>query len=506
VAGLNGSFGSTWKWNAHYEYGSTRYTAKIYNNRIDSRYALATDAVTAPNGQIVCRSTLTDPNNGCVPIDLFGAGSPSAAAVAYVSGTQSLASVITEQDGAANISGEPISDWAGPVSVATGLEVRRESVNQTVDALSQAGAFDIGNPKALNGAYQVEEGFVETVVPLLRDMPFARAFDFNGAYRLTNYSTSGTVSTWKVGATYDVNSDLKFRVTRSQDIRAPNLSELFSQNVLTFTSVSDPVTGQQASVRTPTQGNANLKPEVAQTLTGGVVFQPHWVSGLKLSVDYFNIDLSNAIGTLAAQDLVNRCYSIDPSLCQYLTRDASGNLTSVLRTYINLNQVRTSGIDYEVSYAKPLDTWFKNAPGYLSLRLLANYVANFDTTNGAIDQNTGDVVGTGGPHWRYTASATYDVGPLTAFVEARYTGAGVYDEVATYNNANVAPNTVVNASLTYTFKRSDLRQLQVFGVVDNLFDAAPPVDPFNFIFGAPSQGALYDTIGRRFTVGLRFKY
>jgi iron complex outermembrane receptor protein len=506
VVGLNGSFGGTWKWNAHYEYGNTRYTAKIYNNRIDSNYALAIDSVVGPNGQIMCRSTIANPTNGCVPLNLFGAGSPSAAADAYVTGTQSLISNISESDGAANISGEPFSNWAGPVSVASGVEVRHEAVNQTVDALSQAGMCDIGNPRAMHGAYDVEEGFVETVVPILKDAPFAKSLDFNGAYRVTNYSTSGTVETWKAGGTYAVNDEVKFRVTRSHDIRAPNISEMFSSNVLTFSTVTDPQTGKQFSVRAPTQGNANLTPEIAETLTGGVIYQPRWLGGLKLSVDYFNIDIKNAIGTLTAQDIVSRCYSGDTALCQYVTRDASGNLAQVLRTNINLSEVKTSGIDYEASYATPLDSWVKSWSGYLSLRLLANYVANYDSYNGTTDLSTGDVVGTGGPHWRGTATATYDLGPFTGFVEARYTGAGVYDETLTYNNANVAPNTVINVSASYTIKKSGDRSLQVFGVVNNLFDAAPPVNPFNFIFGSPSQGALYDTIGRRFTAGVRFKY
>ncbi|MDB5465536.1 MAG: hypothetical protein JWQ46_298, partial [Phenylobacterium sp.] len=197
--GLKGKFdalGTTWKWDSYVATGLTHFTQKIQGNRIIANWNQAVDAVVNPaNGQVVCRSTLTNPTNGCVPVNLFGQGSPSAAAAQYVTGTSMLAADFRQDAAAVNITGEPFSVPAGPVSVAAGAEYRRESVRQVADALSNANAFNIGNPHDINGSEGVKEAFVETVVPLVKDLPFAKQVDFNGAIRVTDYQTSGAVTT-----------------------------------------------------------------------------------------------------------------------------------------------------------------------------------------------------------------------------------------------------------------------------------------------------------------------
>jgi hypothetical protein len=116
------------------------------------------------------------------------------------------------------------------------------------------------------------------------------------------------------------------------------------------------------------------------------------------------------------------------------------------------------------------------------------------------------VTGTGGPHWRATASLTYDNGPLRLYVEDRYVGPGLYDVNLTYNNNHVGSQNLVNATVQYTVKEEADRRLQVFATVNNLFDSAPPVAPYNFIFGSPTTASVFDVLGRRFTVGARFQY
>ncbi len=505
AAGLKGSLGD-WTWDTSAEFGRTRYSARVFNNRINTNFNQAVDAVTGPNGQAMCRSTLANPTNGCVPINLFGAGSPSAAASAYVTGTQSLLSHIEEVAAAANIQGKPFSTWAGPVSIAGGIEARRESVDQGVDAGSQAGIFAIGNPKAMKGSYDVKEAYAETVVPLAAGLPFVKNLDLDLAARVTNYSTSGTVWTWKAGLSYAINDEWRVRATRSRDIRAPNLNDLYSPYTLTFATVTDPRTGTQLTVQQPQLGNANLQPEKGDTITAGVVYEPAWLSGLHMSLDYYDIKLQGAIATLSAQNMINRCESGTTSICQYIIRDASGMLTTVLRTNINLSELHTSGFDGEVSYATPLDRYFADAPGSVDLRLLASYVDKFITNDGTTAIDTGGVVGTGGPHWRAMASAGYTNGPLQLYAEARYIGPGLYDVNLTYNTNHVASQTLINTSVQYTLLDHDQRQLQVFGAINNLFDANPPVAPYNFIFGSPASASVHDVLGRRYTVGVRFKY
>ena len=504
ATGLKGSLGD-WDWNASAELGRTRYSARVFNNRINTAFNQSVDAVVGPNGQPMCRSTLTSPIDGCVPINLFGEGAPSAAAIDYVTGTQTLLSHIDERAAQANIQGKPFSTWAGEVSLATGLEYRRESVKQMVDAGSQAGIFALGNPKAMRGHYDVTEAYAETIVPLAADLPFIKNLDLNAAARITDYSTSGTVWTWKAGLSYAVNDEWRLRATRSRDIRAPNLSELYSAYILTFSTVTDPRTGVQTTVAQPQVGNPDLQPETGDTITAGVVYEPTWLSGLHMSLDYYDIKLKGAIATLSAQNIINRCEAGTTDLCQFITRDSSGGLVSVVRTNINLSQLQTSGVDAEISYRAPLER-FVALPGSIDLRLLTSYVDQFVTNDGITSINTGGVTGNGGPHWRGMVSATYTNGPLQLYVEGRYTGPGLYDINLSYNNNHVDSQTLVNTSVQYTLLDEGSRQLQVFGAVNNLFDADPPVAPFNFIFGSPASASVSDVMGRRYSVGVRFKY
>lgn len=514
VGGLNGEFGGSWKWNAYYQWGQTRYDAYLHGNLRPDRLALAADVVTDPaTGNPICRSTLSNPGDGCVPINLIGKGAPSAAAIDYVTGEQALHSKLTQQVAAASIQGEPFSTWAGPVSIAAGGEYRKEEVVVNVDAVSAADGFLIGNPKGLAGSYDVKEGFAETVIPLLKDAPFAKELDLNGAVRLTDYSTSGSVTTWKAGLSWSVNDQLRLRATRSRDIRAANLSELFTASQLLFTGVTDPATGNTLIVKTLRQGNPNLNPEQADTTTIGFVVQPDLIPGLRASIDYYNVRINGVISTLQPQDLIDRCYQGNTALCAFVNRDSSGNLDSVILSQVNLAQLKTRGIDFEASYTTPLDRFVDSWQGALTLHGLATYTDRFILDDGVTSVNYAGDVGSDiaypTPKWRWNVSATYTNGPLTAYVAGRYVGGGLYDH--TLGNLIDKPHVdsafYVDASLAWDFVNSGGRKVELYGVVRNLFDKDPPVDPSNF-FLAPlaTNPILYDVIGRTFTVGLRFKY
>jgi outer membrane receptor protein involved in Fe transport len=519
VVGAEGRFGSGWSWNAYYEYGRTRHDNTGPGNRVEARYALAVDAVIDPaTGQPTCRSTLTDPANGCVPINLFGFGAPSKAALAYVTATQWQLSHITEQVVAASAQGEAFSTWAGPVSLAMGAEFRRESASSQVDALSASDAFLIGNPKAVHGAYEVKEGFVETVVPLAAGAWWAKALDFNGAVRLTDYSTSGRVTTWKAGLSWAVNDQLRLRGTRSRDIRAPNIDELFATPSLSFTNVIDPRSGQSVLIQTPLTPNPGLKPEKADTTTAGIVYQPAWAPGVRLSVDGYDIDLSGAIATLAAQDIVDRCQAGSAQFCALVSRDASGGLTSVALRNLNLNRLKTRGVDIEAAYSTPLARWRDSWAGDLSLRVLATYVDKLEVDDGVSKVDRAGDVGVAGasasianglPHWRGTASATYAAGPAQLYAAVRYVGGGRRDSTLapfSVDHSSVASRTYVDLSAQYTLLDHGGRRLQAFAVVDNLFDRDPPIVPSTFIVALATNPVLYDVVGRTASVGLRFKY
>jgi iron complex outermembrane recepter protein len=248
LAGLKGKLGDTWNWDFHYEHGRTQWRLRLPNQISWERLYRATDAVVAPNGTVQCGSALLDPARygNCVPLNPFGDGAPSQAALDYIRGNPLIYNVMTQDDTSANITGEPFSLWAGPVSIGAGVEWRRlqgliesdDVAHNLIDFTgvrgvptslqTQVGGWTNTNQLPAGGAYHVTEGFVEVLVPLAKNLPFAQAWDFNAAARYTDYSQSGSVNTWKIGTTWRPISDLLVRLTRSRDIRAPGISDLYS--------------------------------------------------------------------------------------------------------------------------------------------------------------------------------------------------------------------------------------------------------------------------------------
>ena len=174
TAGVDGAFnvfGTDWKVSAYYEFARASLGNTATNATELANWNQAIDAVRAPNGSIVCRSTLTNPTNGCVPYDVFGTGVNSKAQIAYVTGNPYQHAHYEENVMAFNITGEPFSIWAGPVSLAFGAEHRTELANGYADAITQAspGNWDTTGGLPTIGGYQTSDAFIETVVPLAKD-------------------------------------------------------------------------------------------------------------------------------------------------------------------------------------------------------------------------------------------------------------------------------------------------------------------------------------------------
>lgn len=521
VIGANGkfdAFGSSWAWDAYAQKSITNsYVAS--NVSITANYNAAIDSVRNASGAVVCRSTLTNPNNGCVPYDIFGTGVNGQAALNYVLGTAWLRSKITEDVYSATLHGNPLTTWAGPVSVALGLEHRREAVSGSNDPLSSSRSYWAGNYQASSGSYDVTEGFFETVVPLAKDAAFAKSLDLNAAVRGTSYSTSGYVTTWKAGLTYKPIDDITFRVTRSRDIRAPNLAEAFQANQTTTTTVTDPQRAlASATIFQVTSGNASLQPEKADSWGVGAVFQPRFLPGFQASVDYYSINIKNAISTLVAQTLINQCASGNQNFCSAITRNASGVITQVQIQPINLSTQRARGIDFEASYRRPL------LGGTLTLRGLATrYLENLsDNGINIATDNVGTNYGNGSnatslPTWSFNASIGLDMKPISLLVTARGFSAGVYNTsyiectsncpAATTDHQTIENNklpgaTYFDMNVTYSL----MKNVEVFLSMDNIFDKDPAQVPWTS-GGAPLSvnPSLYDTLGRTFRTGIRFK-
>jgi iron complex outermembrane recepter protein len=504
AAGAEGTFFGDWNWDVYAQFGRNRYEREDNNNRITANYLRAVDAVIHPvTGQVVCRSTITAPGNGCVPANVFGQGSISAAAVAYYTGTSWLNQRQEQDVYAFKIDGSPFETWAGPVATAFGAEYRTEAIVVDSDPISRASGWRQINAQPLDGSYNVKEGFFEVGVPLLNEVPAAWLLELNGAVRRTDYSTSGGVTTWKAGLNYEPIEDLRIRGTVSRDIRAPNINELFSGQNQGISPLIDPVTNTQRSVIQLTGGNPDLVPERALSYTFGAVYQPTWLPGFKMSADYYSIDLEDAISALTPQQVVDGCYRQgQQSLCDQITRDSTGLLSLVEATLLNTAATETSGLDVELGYSHDI------AGGRLAVRMLTTYVDKLvNTINNVPTDRAGQVGAAGGvPHWRGNLSMEFRAQKYNAGILYRYVEGGTYDntfvEGIDINDNSVSGRSYVDLSGTY--KITDV--IEVFGKINNVFDADPPATPNIIAQTIYAASPFYDRTGRYYIAGARARF
>lgn len=499
VTDIKGTLGD-WKWDAYYQYGKTDYVGRFKGVRHNARYLAAIDSVIDPaTGQAVCRSTLTNPGNGCVPYNPFGDTNTSAAKE-YVTGDQYYHLVTQQHVAAANLTGTLADLWAGPLAVSIGAEYRHESARATADAASVANSYAAGNYKPIDGSYSVREGYIEAELPLVRDLPFAQAIDLNAAIRYADYSTSGGYTTWKLGGTWDIGGGLRLRATRSRDIRAPNVSELYASSVTRITSVTDPFNAN-ASIFIPTltSGSTSLTPEKANTFTAGVTYVPDWINGVRVSVDYYDIKISDAITSLTAQNIVDRCYAGDTALCDLVVR-TDGAISQINIQQINIASFATSGVDFELSYATDL------FGGRLSWRNLLTYVDKFEQSNGAVVTDlVNQYNGAGVARWTGNTTISYNRGRVGGSLVGRFVGAGKFDnafvEGVDINDNTVSSRFYLNLNLNYDLTGDG--SVQVYGVVNNLLDTDPSIAPQTT---TATNVAYFDQVGRAFRVGAKFRF
>jgi iron complex outermembrane receptor protein len=524
AAGLEGTFnalGSDWTWEAFGQVGkaTTHIDALVMNRR---NFGLAIDSVRNGAGQIVCRVNAdANPANdapGCVAWNPFGWGNNGADAIAFSKGHSRLDQESKQTVATASVSGEPFNSWAGPVSIATGAEWRKEQVVGIPDALSLQSVWSAGNFKGIRGDYNVSEGFFETVVPLLKDAPFARSLEFNGAVRYTHYSTSGDVTTWKAGVTFEPFDDLRFRFTRSRDIRAPNLGELFArgqggQSI----GVVDPATNTTVpTFLNNTVGNPELTPEKADTTGIGVVYRPSYLQGFSVAVDYYDIDVQDAILTVGTQETLDRCYAGQQFYCDQVARDGNGQITFITSLPFNFANLNQRGVDIETSYITPL--W----KGNVTLRALGTHVIQSRRDDGfnPVQDFAGDNSDQGPLNWRWLFQAEYSLDPVTVSWTGRYMSSGEYAPRYIECTANCPRSTASATTIDYNEIPSrfyhDLSlsyeiavagtESQLYLNVANVLDQQPPLIANANPSLMSTNPVLYDTIGRAYYAGIRFKF
>lgn len=535
VGGLEGELGS-WSWELGYVHGDARLTTDLNNNVNQQKLSAALDAVFNPSGQIVCYASTqvatASAYADCVPLNVFGPTASSAAARDYIFDDTNYVATTRQDDVTASIGGSPFSTWAGEVAVAFSGEWRKQSFRSVSDGTPDRVAdctslrfncVATGNRTLLlrnsfssspTVSMEVWEVAAEATVPLLRDAPFAKLFEVNAAARYTKYDTVGSYETWKIGANWVATDWLRFRGTVSRDIRAPTLGDLYAQPVFSLDNTLDLLNGITVQTTQRNVSNPNLTAEIGDTITAGLVFQPNFLPGLSLAVDYYKIEINNAIVSVqgAQANIQNGCNLTGVALyCDLLERDATGRLVAVISRPINLAQITTSGVDFELNYRSSLF----GRP--LMLRGLAAYqphIRYIQPSLPTIDQG-GVAFGAAGlvasPAWRLTGIVSYEVADnLRIDILQRWrsalklSGDPTLTFVAGDNRIKPYAQTSINVALDVTDKS------EIFFNVQNLFDADPPQGNAPGTAGTPGRfggfAATDDVVGRYFTVGARISF
>ncbi len=522
--GLKGDFGGGWSWDTYYTYGRVdsdvvdkRSRLKEWNDGVDAVVAPAGLAGVAP-GTIICRTTLTKPGNGCIPINLFGYGQVSQAAVDRYLVTETQSRRYEQHAAAVNLRGSPFSTWAGEVKVAVGGEWRRDTAVGGADANTLAGNYIQAGTTALPFTKtSVYEGYLEAGLPLLKDSPLGKALDIDGAVRYTHYDPFGNATTWKGGVVYTPVSDITFRVTRSRDIRAPTAQES-SPNATTVTiPLADPFVGGTSLQTVVTGGNTNLQLERGDTFTAGVVLRPTFVPRFNLSVDYYDIKVKGAIDSLSAPVIASACRQ-QTLLCNLIAFNANGSINTVFSNFQNLSQLHAEGLELVMDYRLPAFS------GNFDFQVNGNYIIDLSTVGatGVVTQldnvtgNSGSITNIQGvPRWKLDGVVTYSTPSWAITAHGRYvpkaildpTKVGPEDDGYNINLPNSANINRVDSrfylDLTARVKIPDaggVDRYEVFGTINNVLDKGEPAQLR--LFGNAQQ---FDPIGRFFKVGLRAK-
>ncbi len=535
--GFNGEYAG-WNWDVGYQRGKVHFNRSFLYTLKTANYYAAIYAVPGPNGTPVCGPIQNNPmfnaqpadtraiwlanlEPGCVPYNPFGTKNASPESIKYIMGDSRADDDIEQDQVQFNVSGEPFMLPAGPVSVAFGAEYRKLSFDETAAYGSRSQYLFNENNVSYSARTSTKEAYAEIGLPLLKDLPFIKQLDANGAVRRTDYSVSGGVTTWKVGATWEINDMVRLRTTRSRDIRAPNINESFLKGQTGTGAYVNRVNGINDRVGGETTGNPNLRPEIADTFTAGIVFQPtwEWAWGARMSVDSYSIDIKDVIAQLDTQEIVDRCFV--NKLAQYcalleINPAAPIGFTKTNQKPLNLNAQKTNGVDIELSLRPPIDAI--GIPGRLDFRGLATWVDDLRTlvpgpTGGVQDTDTaGQFV----PDWTMNFNLTYALDRFSTNVNVRYTTNIKYSTTLKgpddpdYNpaannsiNRNRFPSsTLWNWTMTYDLVQEDKRSLQLFGVIENVFDKKPPLVALFIVPG----GNPYDLVGRNFKGGVRFSF
>ncbi|RSV52026.1 TonB-dependent receptor [Sphingomonas sp. ABOLD] len=567
VLGAKGQFtaGTNWSYDIYYEHSESRdhTTAQsIYT----PNYGAALSNEIGPDGQVRCSDTAARAA-GCVPINIFGANTVTAAAAQFLQKYTGPTRNVTLVDGgtvqlvngtnvaydylakvnqdvvSGSINGDLFSLWGGPVALSFGGEYRHEKSTETFDPFTQAGLSAGNQITNTRGSFNVKEGFVEVVAPIVEDRPGLKYLGLEGAARYADYSTVVGVWSFKGGATFAPTSDIRFRGVYSRATRAPNIGELYASISQTFPSVNDPCdqgtnesdkipaacanvpgrantiasrgsftysTAQIQSIDGLLGGNRNLREETADTFTAGAVITPTFFKNFSMTVDYYTIKVKNAIGIIGQQVSADECLATgNAQFCNNVIRDSNGFITRVNAINFNTGSYLVSGIDVEARYAVPVGA------SRFDFDVMYNHRFKQQQTPfpGAAPQNElgqADCYSCGrlgsGFKDKGVANVTFSAPKFQLNYRLDYMGPLV-DNLASANPQRISAYFYHN--LQGKVMVGGKQQMELYAGVNNLLDTKPPVfgDTNQVTFpGTQTVANTYDLYGRMLYVGATFKF
>ena len=527
---LDGALAGSWRYQTYYQYGKGFRGVVVQSNRRDRTYR-AMEAVFHPEtGEIVCRSTLSAPDDGCIPYNVFGQNNQSDQVAAYFNDFMWVDSEIEQHAAEFLVSGSIHDGWgAGELSLALGASYRKED-------LFQIGGDPIGSPipvppdghlrtptdadgnplyfglppgiegnnimaftnaPTIRGGYDVKEGFAEMLIPLVRDVRGAVGMDVSIAARYAEYEGSGGIWAWKGGYDWQITDALRFRLTRSRDVRAGNLNERFNATTGGGTVIDPEFGDDQYTISVHVGGNPEVNPEYSDAMTFGFVYQPGWLEGLSTSIDYYDIRIKDAINQIGISNIMEECYTRN-AFCDQIERGIDGRVQVIRNIFINLDEFRTRGADVELTYRAPVS--FLGGDENLTMRLIGAHMLESSITPYEADKIERAGLGTF-PDWNVTFNASYQRGPMSLIWTQRWRSAASQD-LDWVSGIDVDDNEIPAQSLTNLRVSYDLdvggATYALYAAVNNVFDRNPgDVDGFNNIYG---------NIGRTYTAGLRASF
>ena len=546
VVGLRGLITDGWNYDVAAQFSRVRL-ARTYLNEFSIRRLTNALDVVSVGGVPTCRSVANGTDANCVPYNVFQTGGVTQAALDYLQVPLINTGETTQQVVTAAVTGDlgtygiqsPYA--ASGVKVAFGAEYRRDALSNTFDITftSGDGAGQGSAPQNIAGSADVIDAFGEIQIPLADDQSWAYSASVDAAYRHSEYDSLST-DTYKFGADYAPIKDIRLRASFSHAVRAPNVVELFSAQSVALTGLGgDPcgaggtatlaqcvATGvPAANYQSPGLnnaadqynalfgGNPDLTPEESDTITAGIVLTPSFLPGFSASVDYFNIELENAISTLDPTTTVDSCYSDNlASACALINRNpANGSLWVgsgfIEATNINIGGVKTAGVDVNVSYGFDLADIGAPSYGTVGLAMVGTWVDKLEDDDGlgqassirdcvGFYGNTG--CGVPNPEWRHRVRASWNT-PWDVSLAGTWR---YYSSVEYGSSLGTFPTRLDHEleSQNYFDISADWQITDTISGrvgVNNVFDRDPPLTySGDTSKNGNTYGQIYDTLGR----------